>query len=106
MKTVFDALLVLENLAAVIAMVAIKWLGTRYHWMTGPEQLARIGQAQLLALVCSFSALVVGVAALPTLRALKGRGHDGLSSRRIWAYASVTISAVLAFMSLLPTRVG
>jgi len=106
MKTFFDAILVLENLAAMIALVAIKWLSTRYHWMTGPEQWATIGQVQLLALVCSFSALIIGVAVLPTLRALKRHGYDDLGSRQVWAYVSVTVSVVLAFMSLLPTRGG
>jgi hypothetical protein len=106
MKTLFDTTLTLGNLAALAALVAIKWLSTRYHWMTGPEQWARIGQVQVLALACSFSALIIGVAALPALGALKKRGYDGLGGRRIWAYASVTVSAVLAFMSLLPTRGG
>jgi hypothetical protein len=106
MKTFFDSILVLENLAALIALVAIKWLSTRYHWMTGPDQWATIGQVQLLALVCSVSALIIGLAALPTLRALKRRGYDDLGSRKIWAYASVAASAVLVFMSILPTRGG
>jgi hypothetical protein len=106
MKTFVDSILVLENLAAMVALLAIKWLSTRYHWMTGPEQWATIGQVQLLALVSSLSALIIGVAALPTLRALKRRVYDDLGGRRIWAYASVTASAVLVFMSLLPTRGG
>jgi uncharacterized membrane protein YidH (DUF202 family) len=106
MKTFFDTILVLGNLAAVVALVAIKWLSTRYHWMTGPEQWATIGRVQLLALICSFSALIIGVAALPALRALKRHGYEDLGSRQIWAYASVTVSVVLAFMSLLPTRGG
>jgi hypothetical protein len=106
MKTFCDAILVLENLCAVTALVAMKWLSTRYHQMTGPEQWATIGQVQLLALVCSFSALIIGVATLPALRTLKRRGYVDLGSRQVWAYASVTASAVLAFMSLLPTRGG
>ena len=106
MKAFFDAMLVLGNLGAMIALLAIQWLSTRYHRMTGPEQWATIGQIRLLALACSVSALIIGVAALATLRALKRRGYDGLGSRRIWAYASVAVSAVLALMSLLPTRGG
>lgn len=106
MKTLFDAILVLENLATVFALVAVGWLSNRSHWMTGPEQWLTIGQVQLLALVCSFSALIIGVAALPTLRTLKRRGYGDVGSRQVWAYASVTVSAVLAFMSLLPTRGG
>jgi hypothetical protein len=102
----FDTILVLENLAAVIALAAVKWLSTRYHWMTGSEQWPTIGQVQLLAFVCSFSALTIGVAALPMLRTLKRRGYGELGSRKAWAYVSVTVSAVLAFISLLPTRGG
>ena len=106
MKLLFNTIMALENSAAIIALFAIRWLGSRYHWMTGPQQLATIGQVQILAFVCSFLALIMGLVSLPSLRSLQRHGCANLGAKKIWAYASLGTSAVLAFLSLLPTRHG
>ena len=103
---VFDSIVALENLAAIVAAVEVKWLSTRYHWMTGPKQLDTIGHAQIVAFLCSFLALILGVCSLPAFRGLQRHGCENLGTRKIWLYTSFGVSAILAFLSLLPTRVG
>jgi len=105
-KPFFDAIVVFENICEIVAAFAVSWLGSRNHWMTGPQQLATIGEVQITALICSFLALIMGLLSLIALRALKGRGYEDLGVRRIWACVSLVASAILAFLSLLPTRVG
>jgi hypothetical protein len=105
-KPFLNTIVALENAGAIAAALAIAWLSSRYHWMTGPQQLVTINEVQVMALICSFSALGMGLLSFIALRAFKSGGYEGLGARGIWATLSLVVSAILAFLSLLPTRVG
>jgi hypothetical protein len=105
-KTFFDSVVGLENLAAIAAAVAINWLSSRWHFMTGPQELTTIGRVQVTALVCSIFALIMGFFSFSAFRSLKRRGYADLGTRKVWLYVSVMVSAILVFLSILPTKVG
>jgi hypothetical protein len=105
MKELFAMTVLLENAGAAAAALAVLWLQDRWHRMTGPHEQVVIHGVMLLAVICSFSALLLGFLSLGVLRVLKNRGED-LSSRKAWAWLSLLISVALILFSLLPIRTG
>ena len=105
-KTLFDTVVGLENVAAVAAAIAVNWLSSRWHFMTGPQEVATIFRVQMTAQVCSVLALLLGFFSFSAFRSLKRRGYADLGTRKVWLCVSVMVSAILLFFSILPTMVG
>jgi hypothetical protein len=104
MKLVFDTMVCVENVAAVIAAHYAVWLqGLSHERSPGPEALL---SAMSASFFCSLSALVLGVASLIAFRVLKNRLAIDLGFRKTWAVFSLCASAAIFLISLMPVEVG
>ena len=105
-RYIFDKTVLLENAGEVAAVCAILWLQSRAYHMTGPDEVVIIGRVDLLAMLCSLSAFILGCVSLIILRVLKKQEAEDLSSRKMWAYLSLLASIVLILFSIMPVRMG
>ena len=106
MKRLFDIAVLLENGIAVAVGYDLVWLHSRWHWMTGRDELRRIEQVMSTVLICSPSALLLRLFSLWAFRLMKKECCEDLGMRRAWARASALVSGILLFLSLLPISMG
>jgi amino acid transporter len=103
-QQIFDTIVVLENVGAVATLRAVIWLQSQAHHRSDHDAILRV---TVFATLCSFVALILGCFSLVILRALKKRGAEDLSGRKMWAYISLLASVVLILLSFfLPGEVG
>ena len=100
---IFDTVVVLENAGEVATLYAVIWLQCQAYNRSDHEAIQWF---MSFALLCSFLALILGFFSLVILRALKKRGAENLSGRKMWAYISLLASVVLILLSCLPVKSG